>query len=320
MVASKNLLIYDKTKTKNSKKKDKESVRFLLLGRHHFETHTATWHVSNHNLDKVFPRFDKMIERISDENCCQLSLRSALQGLQEGGENIRASTFLAKMWGKCTRDDFQTVVERRIRINIEKRESRGIAAPHVKSKQIYVNGKTKTVPVWDLPPDMSSCYGSQAEGYKGGDLVNYVRDLNEEFDNERGNMRLQIKSLTKMHFKQLLELTAKRRKGRVFVMFGRSGSTEKRKELVDKVHSSQLCCHTKKLPHLKGFMPSGYYSSKAKMPEHAICVKYDKEGNGTMDDPAKKTYRAVTLENLYAGLVDLHCVYELTLGSVDLIN
>jgi hypothetical protein len=314
MVASQSLLKYytkaPTTKGENNKKK----VFFMLLGREHYEAHTVTHHVPNHNKNGEFPRFSKVTEKISEENCCQLSLRSALQGLHGlKGNTPNIDESITRMWEGCTRDHFQRVVETRLLETINKRTMRGIPAPGTKTKRIFVNGKKKQVQVYDLPSDVAKCYGSQAEGYKGGDLVNYVRELNEIYCEPLGDRMIKIESITRLPYKQLLKLTAKRRKGRVFVMFGRSGSTEKRKELVEKAHLSQLCCHTKKLPYLKGFMPQNYYESKAQMPEHAICVKYDQEGNGTMDDPAKKIYRGVTLENLYEGLVDLHYVYELSL-------
>lgn len=155
-------------------------------------------------------------------------------------------------------------------------------------------------------------YGSKEDGYKPGDLVDFVRYLSSEVLHRVG-LHLRMRKMQKPGYRWLFNQTVGKRKGRVFVCFGFAPGTLKKPPLLEKLD----CClnHGVCVPYIYGdeFMSKEFWAgTRDHWQPHAICVKYDSFGRGVVDDPAMATYRPLEIVSLMTCLPSIFAMYEIS--------
>jgi hypothetical protein len=153
-------------------------------------------------------------------------------------------------------------------------------------------------------------HGSLKDGYRAGDFVLFVRHISVYLLKPHG-LYLQLTKLEKWNMKKLMELTVKTRAGRVFVLFGMAGSTDRVSALVNQVKKCMKHRATLKYVYSDNLMSKTFWRSKTFFSAHAICVRYDQHGHGVIDDPAKKTYYPMTQLSLFQCLAYETAVFEM---------
>ena len=58
-------------------------------------------------------------------------------------------------------------------------------------------------------------------------------------------------------------------------------------------------------------LPETFWRPESEFTYHAVAVIYDDQGNGTIDDPAHKSYHVLSPEHLFRSCACILSVYEL---------
>ena len=252
------------------KTKLKGEVKFRVSPTGPFVTHSVTNHVGSHNEENIFPRAD-LKEKEGHDDCMLKALTSALHGLALGPAYTATMDFV--------RNDLQRELE-----------------------ILSVSGRQRD--------GEESNYCSHAKGYKVGDVVAAAKLLNARVLNQHKlYLVIDARNCRRLQYRAIMNMSAGQRKGRCFVLFGGALSTDKRDILRKQVANCNKTCHTRKVVGTGDAVSKKFFNT-SNYALHAICVKYSPEGSGVIDDPGKKCYHAVNMQNLCDSLGYISDVLE----------
>jgi hypothetical protein len=158
-------------------------------------------------------------------------------------------------------------------------------------------------------------YGCLVKGYKAGNLVDFVQHITTQVLSPVG-YEMRMRRLERYDLKKLISLSVDGRRERVFVVFGRAVVSDKSMDLMQRVNLMSQSRIT--LPYLydhEAIVPDDFWCDR-KFPLHAICIKYDREGNGVIDDPAKHRYYSMNIPSFYQCLGLHYAVYEFSIVKI----
>jgi hypothetical protein len=158
-------------------------------------------------------------------------------------------------------------------------------------------------------------HGSLALGYKPGDITAVAKVLNPIL--AKSGLFLVIKSLKKMNYSKLMNLSTSQRRNRCFIIFGGALASDKRKLLAKQITNCNKSCHTIGSIGCQDLVSQNFYD-KNTYSLHAICIKYDAEGRGVIDDPGKPNFYPVTMLTLHDCVGYISDVIECSVTALDI--
>lgn len=159
-----------------------------------------------------------------------------------------------------------------------------------------------------LPMCKGGKYSSRT-GYSQKCVMFFVRHLGKEFFEGKG-YELGFKSYRTWTHRTFLKMSRGQRKGRRFVLFGHYPSSGKNAVLQKRLAKDLSSWKTAK----KIFepLPASFWLPAKEFQLHAICITYDAEGRGTIDDPAHRAYHPVTPAHFFRSCACISSVYEVS--------
>jgi hypothetical protein len=165
-----------------------------------------------HNVTKNIPNHNpnnifpvlKLKEKEGFNDCLQKAFLGALHGLDLGGVRLEVIAFI--------RNSFDIVLAASFK--------GGSKRPEFEQRN----------------------HGSLALGYKPGDITAVAKVLNPIL--AKSGLFLVIKSLKKMNYSKLMNLSTSQRRNRCFIIFGGALASDKRKLLAKQITNCNKSCHT----------------------------------------------------------------------------